>query len=646
MYYGSQAQVVPVKPDTARREARIRYTADENVVKFSAVTPPLQQLQGAPQAFYTFYWEFGDGAYSTEPSPTHTYTKPGEHTTRLWTTNNYDAGKPPPSRPQPVPVKKVVHTQHPAPQVQVIPDGLLLKTNREPVPGEEMVMVLSYANAAEYTTSGKLYVFFNERRFKADNFDLAEVRAHHGEKVIQDIPGLAAYTVAPAASGLLASTAKGILSIDSGHSGPQLGVAQAVDEAHAAYRNAYVLEFNDLAAHETRNVFYSFRTTPEMLKDTSARITIRGIYVPDRNTDKHVNKTLEMEIVTSHDPNKMSIADTRLNYRFYRKKALDFKVRFQNNGEGPARSIKLVVDVPEMYNKQALAVTGMYPECPICPAGEVAYSCLDTLFVPGQIVFHFKNIYLPGSNQKNVGDYDSTKGFVTYTLRFNEKVAKKRARSRTAIVFDKNEPIYTNYAATRFKPGLSIGIKAGYGIVPSLTASRNYFAGVTLSPYKPEGGYLQAELMAAVQTNEDSLMYTTIISQDGDVTNLFDVSQRDTYRSVELYAVPVSYNYNVTGWFSMGAGVQLRMRLTEKKTSEALHRNYFYYEKQNVREPRRENDYTSREETTDTFTDLSPAVFGGVTLGRSRIGPALGGRYVYSLNAPHVQWQVYALWKF
>jgi len=638
------AQTAQVKPDTVRRESRIRYEADENAVKFSAVTPALQQVQGAPQAFYTYHWEFGDGAYSTEPAPVHVYTKPGDHTVRLWTTNHYDAGKPPASRPEKVPVKKTVR-QAPEPQAQLTPDGLLLKSNREPVPGEEMVMVLSYANTGTYATSGKFYVFFNERRFKADNFELTEVRTHHGERVIPQAAGVASRIVPADAESMLASTEVNVLPL-SLTSGPLLGVEKAVTDAHATYRNAYVLEFNDLAVNETRNVFYSFKTTPEMLKDTSARITIRGIYVPDRNADKHESKSLEMEIVTSHDPNKMSIGDTRLNYRFYKNKDLDFKVRFQNNGKGPARSIKLEVDVPEVYNKQTLTVTDMYPPCPICPEGEVTYSCLDTLFVPGQIVFHFKNIYLPGSNQDNVSEYDSTKGFVAYTLRFNEKVAKQRARSRTAIVFDKNEPIYTNYAATRFKPGLSVGVKAGYSIMPSLNASRNYFAGITLSPYKPQRGYLQAEIMAAVQTHEDSSQYTTVISQDGGVTNLFDVAQRNKYRSVELYVVPVSYHYNITGWLGIGGGVQFRLRLNEKTTADAMHYNYIYFEKQNIREPRRENDYASRDESTQGFGNLSPALFGGLTLGSTRIGPALGARYVYSFNSPHEQWQVFALWKF
>lgn len=53
-----------------------------------------------------------------------------------------------------------------------------------------------------------------------------------------------------------------------------------------------------------------------------------------------------MEIVTSHDPNKMSTNGMFINYRLVRFKRVKFKTRFQNNGEGPARMIRLETDVP------------------------------------------------------------------------------------------------------------------------------------------------------------------------------------------------------------------------------------------------------------------------------------------------------------
>ena len=106
--------------------------------------------------------------------------------------------------------------------------------------------------------------------------------------------------------------------------------------------------------NEERNLFYTLKTTPEMIKDTSAIVTIRGVYIPDDNYQNHKIKEMEMEIVTSHDPNKMSSNATFLNYRLVRYKTPKFKIKFQNNGEGPATTIKLETDIPEMLTNRLL----------------------------------------------------------------------------------------------------------------------------------------------------------------------------------------------------------------------------------------------------------------------------------------------------
>jgi hypothetical protein len=637
-----------VKQDTIKRESRIQPVGDDNKVKFSAVTPPLQPIPGAPAPFYTFYWEFGDGAYSKEASPEHVYKKTGDHTVQLWTTNNYDNGKPPPSRPQKVPVKKITFNDtHPL--QPLLPDGFDLKNNREPVPGEEMVVIASYQNDTDNAAQGKLYLFFNDVKYKADNFQLLEVRTHHGEKEVQDLPGVASHVAVSDPDAMWASSRITVLP-DADRKSDEASLLQLsleLEAARAQYRAVHVLEFNDMGARESRNVFYSLQTTPEMLKDTSGVITVKGIYVPDRGADNHKSKTLEMEIVTSHDPNKMSVSDTRLNYRFYKNKNVDFKIRFQNNGEGPARSIKLEVKVPEAYDPHSLEVKDMYPVCPICPDKQSTISCLDTTFSKNQILFHFKNIYLPGSNQKEEVDYDSTKGFVKYTLRFRESIPKSKTQSRTAIIFDKNDPILTNRATTRFKPGLSIGAKAGYMYLPALNSnSKSGFLGVTLSPFKSQHGYLQAELMVGIHTYSDSLYRVDTVSVDNGVASVFDVSQRNKFTRVQLHVVPVSYRYTINSFIGVGAGVQFSVDLSEKKNEEALHENYFVSQKGNFREPRRDLNFNSAEEKSTSFTNLRPALFADITLGAARVGPTAGVRYAYYFTTPREQWQFYVLWKF
>src|SRR5690606_18273907 len=146
--------------------------------------------------------------------------------------------------------------------------------------------------------------------------------------------------------------------------------------------------------------------------------------------------------------------------------------------------------------------------CDICPKEEVKYSCLDTTFTDTQAIFTFKNIYLPGSEQKNVKEYDSTKGFVTYHIKFAKDFHKQKTKSRTAIIFDKNEPIITNYSTTRFAPGICIGEKVGYHAYPDLIISESYFFGATISPYRSYRWYLQVELLNSVHIYKDNLQIT------------------------------------------------------------------------------------------------------------------------------------------
>jgi hypothetical protein len=641
------------KSDTVKREAQITYTLDENQAVFSAITPPLQQIQGAPTAFYTFYWEFGDGHYSTDPKPKHKYKKTGEHKVQLWTTNNYDNGKPPPARPQKVLIKKIAYEDTAQPLKNPDDrDGFRLQINRAPVPDQEIVVIGSYANSSLQPSSGKLYLFYNEQRFKDQNFEFAEVRTHHGERTVQENLSVAMLSPLHHSGILLASTAVSPPAFFSAHADTDDNTLLAdLEESRTKYRNSHILEFDNMNPGEERNVFYSLKTTAEMLKDTNAIITIRGVYVPDRGKNDHKVKELEMEIVTSHDPNKMAVSDARLNYRFTKNKELQFKVRFQNNGEGPARSIKLDVDTSPMFNTRSLEVVDMYPKCPVCPDSvEVTYSCLDTLFLKNKIVFHFKNIYLPGSNQRNVEDKDSTKGFVKYKLRFNRKVPKQNSISRTAIIFDKNEPVLTNYSTTRFKPGLSIGARAGYSVIPDLMDSKNYFFGATISPYKSYKGYWQAELVVARHTFTDSANYEQMTMRADGFYDLYDVAERAQFNNTVLSLVPASYRYNINGIVGIGAGVQLSTTATQNVKKNSVQEYYLYSDGskgQNAfRERRVDLDRRSSTKDKDTFTDVNTALFADVVLGSSRIGPSLGVRYHYYFHSPHVQWQFYAVWKF
>jgi len=638
--------------DSITRTASIVYIINGNKVSFNPETPELNQIAGAPKAFYTYYWEFGDGNYSFQKDPTHVYKDKGNYTTQLSVTNNYDDGKPPKTRPKDVSITKVNKNTDLNQNQYLIANhnGFRLQTNREPMPEEEMQFIVSYGNTKNYATNGKLYLFFNETKYKDKNFDLVDVRLHNNEQEISE-EIIVVNNRYISKEELIQTTGVSTFLDEKLFVTDTLkqNLPLTLEEAKASYQDVKVYDFNEMQPNEERNMFFTFKTTPEMLKDTSAVISIRSIYVPERGNDAHKVLTKEMEIVTSHDPNKMAVYDTRLNYRLVRFKKLKYKVRFQNDGEGPARLIKLNVDVPEMLDKSTLEVLDMYPKCKICPEEEVQYSCLDTIITKDQISFQFKNIYLPGTAQKGVQDKDSTKGFVKYTLKFGKNFHKVKSKSKTAIIFDKNEPIITNTSTSRFKPGISIGVKAGYNSFPDLKGSKSYFIGATISPYKSYKKYLQAEIM---MSTHEFLDFKTISKPIGMlelpgtfVDSAIKMEDKNlTTTKLNIDVVPISFRYNLNGVIGLGIGPQISLDVSnELETTTST--EYFTYFNNRVGKLIEGASSTTTMVENKPFTDIKYGIFGDITIGASRIGPSIGARYIYNLNEPSTQLHLYAIWK-
>ena len=626
--------------DTITRTATIKTNVTGNTVLFTPETPELIQIAGAPKAFFTHFWEFGDGNYSTEPTPKHIYKKTGDYEVKLWATNNYDNGKPPTTRPKKIAIGNISETPN---DIASMDEDFILKRNREPVPDEELVLVMSYKNQKEYTTNGKLYLFYNEHQYKANNFELLETRTYHNEKN-SNTEGFAFTRNIDDDGTYLASSNTDFIETRTflQDSTEKTNLPLTIEKSKAFYNNWTLLEFDNLQPKEERNIFFSLKTTPEMLKDTSAIISVRGIYVPDANYDNHEVKDMEMEIVTSHDPNKMSSNGTFMNYRLVRFKTLKYKIKFQNNGEGPARTIRLETDIPDMLDKSTIKILDMYPKCDICPKRDVIYSCLDTTFTKTQAIFTFKNIYLPGSEQKNVKEYDSTKGFVKYSVKFAKDFHKQKTKSRTAIIFDKNDPIITNYSTTRFLPGISIGAKVGVNSFSDLNNSESYFFGATLSPYKSYRLYWQVELMNNFHNYNASTNVVEEFIQDAQGLRTFQrTTTSNSFENID-WDVPVLLRYNVNNYIGLGAGLQNTISFSEKQEQSLLIEQF----EGNTSQGPVISSKEATVNTSNSFTNLRTGLLFEATAGFARIGPSLGARYMMNFEKNFNYWQFYAIWKF
>ncbi|BDU24371.1 MULTISPECIES: PKD domain-containing protein [unclassified Flavobacterium] len=627
--------------DTITRRANIGFTQNGNQVIFKPETPPLIPIAGAPKPSYSYLWELGDGHYSKEAEPKHVYKKKGNYTTRLAVTNNYDNGKPPATRPKKVAVNDITDTNFNDIASIADQNGFAIIKNCDPIPDQEMVVVVSYQNLENYVSNGKLYLFYNEKQFKHNNFELSDFRTYAGEREIKENL-VAAVDDLNDSNNFMASAEGNFKTKKYRNTTTEEDLDASLLDANKTYHNVSILEFDDANPGETRNVFYTFKTTPEMIKDTSATVTMRGIFVPNRSYKNHKVKNLEMEIVTSHDPNKMGSNGRFMNYRLVRFKRVNFKTRFQNNGEGPARKIRLETDIPDMFDKKTFQIESMYPECPICPKGEEpTISCLDTIIKQKQIIFTFKNIYLPGSEQKNVHEKDSTKGFVKYSMKFGEDFHKVKTKSRTAIIFDKNEPIITNYATTRFLPGISIGAKAGYNLYPDLENSTSYFVGATISPFKSYRFYWQVEWENALNKYDSdiSVLTETVLNPNGQ-KQLQRVTTSTENKNVN-WEVPVLIRYNINNYFGVGAGIQANFDVSSQQN---YNRTIDLFEGDSDKYII--NTRSESSSSKESFTNFKTGLLLDLTAGFARIGPSLGARYVINFEQNFNYFQFYGIWKF
>lgn len=634
---------------------------------FAPVLPPLIQRAGAPLAFYEYYWEFGDGAFSFAENPKHLYIDTAAHEVFFMATGKYDNGKAPKSRkkpadtPKPQPPKTEPQPKEPPKSLvadaspSVLPDAAAsigLRAVRNPRAGEESVCIMAYANRTPTMQSGQLYLFFNQREYKNEHFQYIESRTHFGEQ--EEAP-----PISLAGPPLLMHGWAGV-------SLPQHWYALSLNQAdpesilgelRKTYRSGLAWRFEGLQPGELRNLFVSLQATDQMLADTNAIITVTALITSD---DRRIVEQydLELEIVASHDPNYIAVSKRRADFRRIRSKDLTYKVHFQNTGEGPASTVEITCDVPPGLDASRLRVLDAYPLNLPCPEGPTDNSCLDTTFLERQVVFTFRNIYLPGTRQEGVNDRDSTKGFVKYRLAPDKRIRKFDLDTRASIVFDKNPPIRTNRTATSFKPGWSPGVAVGWNIIPGDAGSNHFALGAAISPFSSYKVYLQAEVWtgfpAQPQVSEsvgrDSVRWMQDIQGLGFVAtidSLTTFTKRTEQSPLYFRVAPLQLRKNLNDWFGVGAGLLLDVRIQREKIIDEVKTERIVYDPMGTPQPDYYRESSFQNVDSQRETTFRPALFADVQFGRVRQGPALGLRGVWNLERDAAGYvSAYASWKF
>ena len=616
-------------------------------VHFSARLRPLRQIAGAPSAFYTYFWELGDGHFSFDSDPSYVYKDTGLYQVRLYATNNYDDGKAPPTRPHPVKIKKkgpgtsswAAHFFHSNGNIEI-------RVNRNPRPGEDFVAVIGYRSQSADSLGGSIALFYNERLFGQDAFSLADKRFYNGEDSSSINRLMAARS--PQRTDYDAPTASIQMDDGAGWQADRPIQTDGSPEDEAAtetrsmlhtlqttYKQHTVLHFSSIHKGEEKFVFMDLNTLPGMLQDTNATVAITAILVPDDPARSPELYELEVPVVASHDPNHMQIKPRRINYRFMgKKKELTYTVQFQNTGQGPARKISIGIAIPRQLDISNVQVKNMSPTCRSCDSVSNGQSCIDTVRHGDSLYFVFKNIYLPGLQQYGVNDQDSTKGFVTYSIRFKKKPKKIPFNTQAAIIFDKNAPVITNKATAKFIKGISPGIMAGYVYSPangSYSTSGPLEIGYVLAPYAPSRPFFQIEAFAGLLQQNKSGTGVVKVQQDTVIGGLkYLVTGRESkttvkYNSFEV--TPLHYRYNIGNWVGVGLGAQVMVNISEQTTTE----NKIYFITQLL--PLNTNtSSTFVKSNTKWLGTWNAAPFADLQVGRVRNGPVLGLRYLRLLK--------------
>jgi PKD repeat protein len=666
----------PVNPEDTL-PAKVSWYIKGDSVHFSSELRPLRQLAGAPKCFYDYFWEFGDGSFSYDKAPVHHYKDTGTYMVRLYATNFFDDGQAPPAKPYPVKIEKSSPAKWNWVSNFFIAGDRSIKMKVNSVdhkPGEDFVVLLGYQNKSVNNLRGSIVLFYNDKQYNRNLFALTDRRTFHGEENSTINRLLAKLSDNKKNSPLYNSGSNDNFtyvnnSHTGGHSGPEFieedqsnellysqeeyqkrkgssmnytdTTRSIIKELNEEYAQYDIVQFDDLAIGEERFMFMAMHTLPEMLQDTDATITMKALFIPDDQLMQPETCDLEMQLSTSHDPNRFMLKPHFINYRFVgKKKELTYKVQFQNTGEGSVKKVGIDIAMPKQLNMSTLKIKQISPQCVWCDSAYRGQSCIDTVITANGIYFVFNNISLPGLQQNLVKDKDSTKGFVEYSVKFKKKPKKKLPfKSSASIVFDNNKPITTNKATARFVKGFSPGIVAGYNLSLS---DGNYSStgplqiGYTLAPYAPSRPYFQFEIYTGFSQTENFSSGVDVkkvppgFEDSSYIYSGYGTDSSVTRQRNLLQLVPLHFRYNINDWIGVGVGLMAQILISEKTTTEEKSfYNYSDYNNQIKGDTTFTSTTVSKVGMGNLWDEANAALFADIQFGRVlTTGPSIGLRYI------------------
>ena len=417
-----------------------------------------------PPFWGIYFWEFGDGHYSTEKKPVYSYKKAGEYHPSLRITAFKALNKP-------------VTVDHSGPlkifsgQSGFYPDYKLgdmrvqIATNAQDnvIPENEIRIALHYKAPANIAnTQGYLFFFMNDEEEFDKNYEPFffapddAPKAYHQEKVLSDME--IDVIVQEKLDGLAKSKALELLN-----------------------RYQTCLSFfieAPLKQNEERRVFFTIIGDKRLKenKETNRELTFTALWVPKFGTF-NPNKDLathKMQILAVHDPNRIRVYPRTAYFRKGYPKDLTYRIDFQNEEAGTVEDVEITFPIGEgmaIVNPRNLRdlVIKTDPPCEYCPLHvpedlacfQVAYSGVP---LNDSLVFTFKKIGLVGRKSlKFFESKKSTKGQVIFKLQSSGYASTPSTRSRAYIKFRGTPDERTRNARVAWRHR-SLGLRLGLNV--------------------------------------------------------------------------------------------------------------------------------------------------------------------------------------
>lgn len=385
-----------------------------------SLTPHAKASQ---KLYWNYFWEFGDGHFSTEKAPRHVYKTNRTYPVRLHLTPYYAVGK-----------YKIIAGQATNPKLgnAVYDDfnGYIAmqssanheKNNADLVPGNAYEFVVQIKAPADMTQNGYLFLFYNK---------FGEVGTIPFEKVIDQRPYIGGKNVLDPKTLLNGS------------------VPQSLKMYANSYRDVLGFEVFRLKRDEQRNFFFTIKSHQALDKfqDKDIKLKLRACWLPTglTSTGKVESMEYNLEILAIHDPNRLVADRTTQYFRKNNQPTINYTLQFQNEEKGIVNKVKAVVNLEPGLDANTVNIikTDMdnYPPC----NGDTTRPCyrLEKMPDDNKFTIHFHEIGLEGKDSKRLLESKkSTKAKVYFSVDGSPK-REAVSKATAAIHFDKVPEVVT-----------------------------------------------------------------------------------------------------------------------------------------------------------------------------------------------------------